>query len=266
MEVLFLGTGTSHGIPMIGCNCGVCEDAKKGTKNNRKRCSILIKHKNKNILIDTSQDFRNQMLEYDIKHIDAVLFTHLHADHIYGLPDIRAYNQMQKQTINCYGSKQTLKCIKQTFSYIFNPIQVGGGIPRVKLNSINKPLNLFDLSVVPIKVKHGKLDVFGYKINNFAYIPDVNYIPQKEKNKLKNLEVLVIDALRPLGKIYKRSFNRPTMKHSTHFTLEESIEIVKELKPKKCYFIHMTHEIDYRKLKLPENMELAYDGLIINFP
>lgn len=253
MEILFLGTGTSHGVPKIACDCAVCKDAKKGTRNNRKRCSILINYNNKNILIDTSQDFRNQMLEHNIKKINAVLFTHEHADHTLGLADIRSYNEIQGEQINCYGSQRTLNGIKRAFSYIFEPTQIGGGVPRIGLIGIDKPFNLFGLIITPIKVKHGMLDVFGYKIGNFAYIPDVNYIPEESRELLKDLEVLVIDALRPLK-------NR---KHDTHYTLEESIEIVKELKPKKCYFTHMTHEVDYRTAKLPGNIELAYDGLKI---
>ncbi len=253
MELLFLGTGTSHGIPVIACNCKVCTDAKREeSKNNRTRCSVLIRHNNKNILIDTSQDFRKQMLDNNIKRIDSILFTHDHADHVFGLPDLRTYNQIQKEVIDCYCSEATAGALKATFSYIFNPVQVGGGIPKIKLNEIDDKFNLFGLDITPIKVKHGIPDVFGYRIKDLAYIPDVSYIPEASMNLLKNLDVLVLDALK-----YD--------KHPTHLCLSESVEICKKLNPKKCYFTHITHEIDYNNLKidLPEKTELAYDGLKI---
>jgi len=250
MEILFLGTGTSHGVPMIGCNCKVCNKARMDRKYYRTRCSILIKTNGKNILIDTSQDFRTQMLENNIKRIDIVLFTHNHADHIFGLPDIRSYNYLQKEEINCYASKDVVKYLRTAFGYIFNPKQVGGGIPKIKLNIINSEFTISGIKITPLPVKHGILNVFGYRIKDIAYVPDVNYIPEQTMNKMKNLKVLILDGLHD-------------EKHPTHFNTSQAIEIIKRLKPEKAYLTHLTHRIDYQIYKLPENIYFPFDNQII---
>ena len=248
MLIKFLGTGTSHGIPVVGCNCETCRS--NNPKNKRMRSSIFIREKNTDILIDTSPEIRLQMLENDITNIDLVLFTHAHADHIMGFDDIRVINWLKGSSVPCYGNKDTMNKIKNIFDYIFDPLQMGGGIPQVTLNTIKKKFEFNNISITPLKVKHGKLDVFGYKINNMAYITDCSYIPKETFKKIQNIDLLIIDALR-------------FEEHPTHMNLEEALEVVKKIKPKKTFFTHISHEMEHEKTNkmLPNNIELAYDGL-----
>lgn len=246
MKIIFLGSGTSYGIPVIGCECNVCKDAQRaGSKNKRFRSSVFIGYKNYNILIDTSQDFRNQAINNSIKRIDVVLYTHDHADHIFGLPDIRSFKK-----IKCYGSKETIKTIKKSFDYIFNPKHIGGGIPEIYLNEFGKKIKIKNFDILPIKVLHGNTETYGYKIGKLAYIPDVKSIPEESINKLKNLKLLIIDGLR-------------YSPHQTHVNIKESLEIINRIKPQKTFLTHISHEIDYYNVKLPKNVKLSYDGLKI---
>lgn len=250
MLIKFLGTGTSHGIPVVGCNCKTCTS--NNPKNKRMRSSILIQEKNNDILIDTSPELRLQMLANDITNIDLVLFTHAHADHIMGFDDLRVINWLKGESVPCYGNKDTMNKIRNIFDYIFDPLQVGGGIPQVTLNTIKSEFEYNNLLITPLEVKHGKLDVLGFKIKNMAYITDCSFIPENTFKKLKNIDLLIIDALR-------------FEEHPTHMNLKEAIEVVKKINPKKAYFTHISHEMEHKETnkKLPENMELAYDGLIL---
>ena len=250
MLIKFLGTGTSHGIPVVGCNCKTCTS--NNPKNKRMRSSIFIQEKNNDMLIDTSPELRLQMLANDITNIDLVLFTHAHADHIMGFDDLRVINWLKGESVPCYGNKDTMNKIRNIFDYIFDPLQVGGGIPQVTLNTIKSEFEYNNLLITPLEVKHGKLDVLGFKIKNMAYITDCSFIPENTFKKLKNIDLLIIDALR-------------FEEHPTHMNLKEAIEVVKKINPKKAYFTHISHEMEHKETnkKLPENMELAYDGLIL---
>lgn len=248
MQVTFLGTGTSHGVPCINCKCKVCTDAKTKSKNYRTRSSIILHYKNKNILIDTSMDFRLQMIENNIKTIDCVLFTHEHADHIFGLPDIRSYTIQNH--IPCYSHPRTAKYLKRTFDYIFHPVQIGGGIPDITINEAEKPFTFKDIHIIPIPVMHGILPVYGYRIGELAYIPDVSEIPQTSMKLLQNLKILILDALR-------------VEKHETHLSLKESLELADKINPDMCYFTHISHHLNHNRT-LPKNRKFAFDSLSIS--
>jgi phosphoribosyl 1,2-cyclic phosphate phosphodiesterase len=252
MEITFLGTGTSQGVPVIACNCKVCKS--NDLKDKRLRTSVMISFNNKNIVIDTGPDFRQQMLRENVQHLDAILFTHEHKDHIAGLDDIRAFNYQTKKDMPIYATKQVQIGLKKEFHYIFSNFDYPG-IPKVNLQTINhnKPFELFNNNITPIEVMHYKLPVTAYRINNFTYITDANYISEAEKEKIKGTDVLVINALRK-------------EKHISHFTLDEALELINEIKPKKAYLTHISHLLgkhqDISK-ELPENVFLAYDGLKI---
>ncbi len=252
MKIKFLGTGTSHGVPLIGCNCKTCKS--KDLKNKRYRTSIFINDNNTNILIDTPPEFRLMAIEYEIKKIDAVFFTHAHMDHIAGFDDIRRFNEIQGKEINTYSDKKNLKEIKKRFSYIYEKTQLGGGKPKVNFIEI-KPYFQFkvnNLKIIPLTVFHGDIKVIGFRIKNFAYITDVSKIPEKTYKYLENLDVLVLDALR-------------IEKHPTHFNLAQAISEAKKINAKRTFFTHISHSLEHGKTEkiLPQNIKLAYDGLEI---
>ena len=248
MKITFLGTGTSHGIPQIACDCPVCTSS--NPKNNRTRSSIYIESSNKFILIDTTTDFRFQAIREKIKRVDCVLYTHSHADHINGFDDIRVFSDLQNEAIELYGSEKTMHSIRERFDYCFNPPQIGGGIPNVNINILNNSITIGDMEIQPIPVFHGILEVYGYRINNFAYLTDCSLIPEKSYEKLKNLDVLVLNTLRYTP-------------HPTHFSLSESIREAQKIGAKRTYFVHMCHQLEHKEVNntLPPSMELAYDGL-----
>ena len=253
MKILFLGTGTSEGIPRISCDCNVCRDAMDSkSKNNRSRSSILITFDDDHrVLIDTSQDLRMQALRNDVRHIDAILFTHAHADHILGLPDIREFNRNIGGPIDCYGSKETLDEIKSTFQFMFRAsVQKGGGLPQASLHEISTSFPLFSQQIIPIPVKHGNLDIFGYRIGDMAYITDASAIPESSMKLLSGVKILILNALR-----YEP--------HPTHLSLSESIAIAQQVGAEKTFFTHICHLIDHRNVTLPSGIELGYDGLEI---
>ncbi|MCF8000372.1 MAG: MBL fold metallo-hydrolase [Halanaerobiales bacterium] len=248
MDVTILGSGTSHGVPIIGCNCETCTS--DNPKNKRFRSSIYIKTNVKNILIDTSPDLRLQLLNNEITDIDIVLFTHPHADHIMGFDDLRAINRINKRDIPCYGNKYTIEAIKKKFEYIFKDRHCRFSVPSVELNEIKNELQFEDLKVTPLPVKHNHDNVLGYKIDNFAYITDCSEIPKETMKLLKDVDLLILDALR-----YKS--------HPKHFNINEAVEVIQNLGIKKAYLTHVSHEIEHEKVneELPEGIELAYDGL-----
>jgi phosphoribosyl 1,2-cyclic phosphate phosphodiesterase len=263
MELLLLGTGTSHGVPAIDCmltnyeKCpeGVCLASRSDPKHARARCSALIEVDGHTILIDTSPDFREQMLRWQVKQIDAVLMTHVHADHVYGLPDIRSYCNDPANPLPIYGSQETIDGLKQRFDYIFNPpADRGGGIPELVTRVINdqETFMLFGLPITPARVEHGSLTgCYGYRIGNIGYVSDVKVMPETAKEVLYDVEILILNMLR---------ISPP---HPTHLTLADSIALAQELRAGACYFVHMTHDIHYQKHAdlLPKNMFFAYDGL-----
>lgn len=264
MKIKFLGTGTSHGVPVVDCMMsgyelcprGVCEASITDSKHRRGRASIFIEINNKNILIDVSADFREQVLREKIDKIDAVLLTHQHADHIMGMPDIRSYSRILENGLPLYASEETIKSITKTFSYIFDPNTfIGGGIPSIERHIIGEePVVVEGVTFTPIPVIHGSCKgCYGYRFENVAYIPDVKEIPESSYELLKDLDLLIIDCLR---------LDNP---HVTHMILPESLEVIKRVKPKKALFTHMCHGIDYIEDKklLNDNIDFAYDGLFL---
>jgi phosphoribosyl 1,2-cyclic phosphate phosphodiesterase len=249
VKIIFLGTGTSQGVPLIACTCNVCLSG--DLKDKRLRTSILIEEKEKIFVIDTGPDFRQQMLRENVKNLDAVLFTHEHKDHMAGFDDIRAFNFIQKKKMDVYASARVQEAIRREFAYIFSDFKYPG-IPEINLHLLeNKPTAIHDVTFIPIEVMHYKLPVFGFRMNDFTYITDANYISDAEKEKIKGTKVLVLSALR----------REP---HISHFNLEQAIEMVKELKPEKAYFTHISHQLGLHEevqRELPANIELAYDGL-----
>jgi len=251
IKVTFLGTGTSQGIPLVACNCHVCTS--NNPKDKRLRTSILIETDKTRIVIDSGPDFRQQLLREKTNKLDAVVFTHEHKDHIAGLDEVRAFNYINKQKMPVYASERVQTALQREFAYIFAEEKYPG-IPEIELYTINnEPFYVGDILLEPIDVLHYKLPVKGFKVGNFAYITDANFIAEDEKKKLSGLNVLVLNALR----------REP---HISHFTFSEAQELVQELKPKKAYFVHMAHQLGLHNevsKELPNNIELAFDGLQI---
>jgi len=251
MKITFLGTGTSQGIPVIGCNDEVC--LSKDSKDKRLRSSVLIEWDEYAYVIDCGPDFRQQMLAANVENIHGILFTHFHADHTAGLDDIRPYSQ-KNGNVPFYAVRDVIENLKERFAYIFTTKDKYLGAPNVVLNEIkNRSFRLHNIDVLPIEVSHGKIKIFGYRFKNFAYITDANGIDQSEKQKMHNLDVLVINALR-------------IFKHPTHFNLQEALDLIEEIKPKKAYLTHISYRLGlHQKVSqnLPENVFLSYDGLIL---
>ena len=252
MKVTFLGTGTSTGIPLIGCDCEVCTSA--DAKDKRLRTSILMQSNGKNIVVDCGSDFRQQMLRENVKVLDAVLMTHGHRDHTGGIDDIRAYNFILQRDIDFYLNQSTKEIILRHFDYAFDEKNNYPSKPKLKLHLIeNKPFTIFDIEVLPIEVMHANMLVFGFRIGDFTYITDANYISEKEKEKIKGTKTLVLNALR----------HKP---HPSHFTIDEAVALSQEIQPEKTYFTHITHQLGLHEVinkTLPPNIFLAYDGLSI---
>jgi phosphoribosyl 1,2-cyclic phosphate phosphodiesterase len=249
MKVIFLGTGTSQGVPVVACGCNACTSPDE--KDRRLRSSVYIEVNNTAMVIDTGPDFRQQMLRENIKKLDAVLFTHDHKDHTGGLDDVRAFNFKQNHAMDVYAAASVQNAIKREFNYAFSREKYPG-VPQITQHTVrNKPFIINDIEVIPVEAAHYFLKVFGYRIENFAYMTDVSEISAKEKKKLLNLDVLVINALRV--KI-----------HYSHFNLEQALNLIKEVSPKKAYLTHISHmmgrQADMEAL-LPENVMFAYDGL-----
>lgn len=248
-KITFLGTGTSSGVPMIGCDCDVCNSS--NSKDNRLRSSILIQTETTSVVIDTTPDFRYQMLRSHNKKLDAVVFTHAHKDHIAGLDDVRAYNYFGKKSIPLYANTATQEALLREFAYAFSEHKYPG-VPEIYFETINDAVfTIGDIDFLPIKVFHLKMQVLGFRFKNFTYITDANFIADEEKEKIKGSEVLVLNALRK-------------EKHISHFTLQEAIDLGNELQVNQVYFTHISHQLgkhDDINKELPSNMQLAYDGL-----
>ena len=252
MDITFLGTGTSQGIPVIGCKCDVCVST--NPKDKRLRTSALITSNNLSIVIDTGPDFRQQMLRENIQNIDAILFTHEHKDHIGGLDDVRAFNFINKSPMEVYAEERVQEALKREYSYIFNNNKYPG-VPKLNLNTIREEaFSIKGLQIIPIRAMHYNLPILGFRIGDLSYITDANYISEEEKQKIVGSKYLIINALR-------------TEKHISHFSLQESLELIKECAPKQSYLIHMSHKMglhDKVNNSLPANVSLAYDGLKVS--
>lgn len=251
MKVTFLGTGTSQGVPVIGCHCEVCQSL--DFRDKRLRSSIHVEVDGKSIVIDSGPDFRQQMLRERVEQLDALLFTHEHKDHTAGMDDIRSFNFLQKKDMPIYARKQVIEQLKQEFAYVFSTSKYPG-VPQVAVHEIkNEPFEVEGIHILPIEVMHYKLPVFGFRIKDFAYITDMKTIEAEEKEKLQGLEALVINALQQT-------------KHMSHMTLEEAIAFAQEIGSKNTYFTHLSHKMGKQSEIapiLPEGIQIAHDGLKI---
>mgnify|MGYP000277131611 CR=1 FL=1 len=252
MKITFLGTGTSQGIPVIACECEVCQS--KNEKDKRLRVSVLIETENNTFVIDTGPDFRTQMLRANVQDIDAILYTHEHKDHVAGMDDVRPFCFKHNKEIEIYGHKRVLNQLKQEFHYIFDDKFNYPGIPRISANEITlEPFQINGDTIIPIEGLHYKLPVYGFRINDFTYITDMNFISDSELEKVKGSKIVVLNALQK-------------KEHISHFTLEEAIEVIGKINPERAYFTHMSHTMglhDEVSKELPSNIELAWDGLEI---
>jgi phosphoribosyl 1,2-cyclic phosphate phosphodiesterase len=263
MRVTVLGSGTSHGVPAIGCDCPVCRSS--DPRDRRMRPSILIEvgsagtpfaESVRSILVDTSTDLRAQALAFDVRRVDAILFTHTHADHVLGLDDVRRFNDMQRRPIPCFGDEETLAGLRRMFAYVFNPpLQLGGGVPQLALFRIAGPFTLGGVEVVPVRVYHGRLPVLGFRIGSFAYLTDCNRIPDESWPLLEGVRTLILDALR-----HRR--------HSTHFSVAEAVDVAARIGSERAFFTHICHDLAHAETcaQLPPGVELAYDGLVLEIP
>ena len=251
MKITFLGTGTSQGVPIIACECEVCHSV--NPKDNRLRTSILVESESTNIVIDSGPDFRQQLLREKVKTLDGVVFTHEHKDHIAGLDEVRAFNFINNMRMPVYATERVQQAIKREFAYIFTEEQYPG-IPQIDLHTItDDAFTIKDIELLPINVMHYKMPVKAFRIKNFCYITDANYISDIDKEKIKGSDVIVVNALRK-------------EEHISHFTFQQAIDLVKEFNPKHAYFTHISHQLglhDSVSKELPDFIKLAYDGLQI---
>ncbi|WP_026898010.1 MBL fold metallo-hydrolase [Daejeonella oryzae] len=251
MKVTFLGTGTSQGIPVIACDCRVCSSA--DYRDKRLRVSVLLEVEGKVIVIDSGPDFRYQMLRAGVKHLDAIVFTHEHKDHVAGMDDIRAFNFKQQTEIEVYAHPRVQEALKKEFSYIFSSLKYPG-IPRINMHTIeNNSFQVCGVPFLPVEVMHFQLPVFGFRIGDFTYITDAKTITDQEKEKIRGTRILVINALQ-------------REKHISHLTLDEAIKLAEEIGANETYFTHMSHRLGTHSeisAMLPQGIFLAYDGLVL---
>jgi phosphoribosyl 1,2-cyclic phosphate phosphodiesterase len=265
-SLTILGCGTSTGVPIVGCRCKVCKS--RNPKNRRLRASVWVQSRGKSLLIDTATDLRSQALRHKIFHVDAVLYTHPHADHVGGIDELRTYNFLQKADLPVYGNAWTMDELTSRFPYIFKPTGIveGGGIPQLIPNLIKsqpgspETIEIAGIPVTPIPVSHGSQECLGFRFDSVAYVTDCSYIPPSSFDRLKGLSVLVLDCLR-------------IEKHGTHFNLDQALETVRQLRPKKAILTHLGHDFDYqpwvrrlgREFKGSTQVTLAYDGLTVRW-
>ncbi len=250
-SILVLGSGTSVGVPMVGCHCKACIST--DPRDKRLRPSVLLKLEDKRVLIDTAPDFRYQALHYGIERLDAILYTHAHADHILGLDDVRPFNFMQKGNIPFYASEEAWKVIERTFSYVFDSRPSESSRPRLTPNIFNgDSISVAGTSIQPVRALHGHGTVYGFRFGDCAYLTDHSEIPPESEELLTDLDVLFLDALR----------HNP---HPTHSTVEESLRTVERLRPKRAFFTHISHDLVHAptEARLPPHVRIAYDGLEI---
>jgi phosphoribosyl 1,2-cyclic phosphate phosphodiesterase len=252
MKLTFLGTGTSTGVPSIACDCETC--LSDDPRDKRLRVSILIEHENSRVLVDTSIDFRQQALRANIRQLDAVLITHCHVDHVFGLDDIRPLN-FRYGAMGVYANEVAWKDLRRIFQYIFNPTHVGGGLPQLIPHTVepNSPFCIgHDLEITPVEMIHGKLPVIAYRFNDFAYATDLKVIPSASMERLRDLDVLVLDCVR-------------IKPHTTHLCLEEALAVIEDLRPRRAFLTHLNHDILHERDSrlLPNNVQFAYDQLVV---
>lgn len=252
LKFTFLGTGTSQGVPVIGCKCPVC--LSENQQDKRLRTSLMVQSETTTVVIDSGPDFRQQMLRSKVERLDGLIFTHAHKDHIAGMDDIRAYNYLQGGAINVYATDETISVLKREFEYVFSNSGYPG-IPEVNLVQIQSTESFFvgDIEFIPIEVMHHRMPVLGFRIGPFTYITDANFIQDCEKQKIYGSQMLVLNALR-------------LEKHISHFTLEEALAMVEEIKPQQAFFTHISHQLGQHievSQELPDAVALAYDELVI---
>jgi len=252
VKITFLGTGTSQGVPVIACNCIICQSEDRRDK--RLRTSLLVEAEDQNIVIDAGPDFRQQMLRAEVKQLDSILLTHEHKDHIGGMDDVRAFNYINKKPIDIYSDERVQRAVMREYPYVFSEHKYPG-VPQMNLITIDdKPFQIGNLHIIPVKVHHYRLPVYGFRINDFAYITDANYISEENKGKLTGVKYMVINALRK-------------EKHLSHFNLSEALDLINEISPMKGYITHISHQMGLHgevSQELPANVELAYDGLVVD--
>jgi phosphoribosyl 1,2-cyclic phosphate phosphodiesterase len=249
VKITFLGTGTSQGVPVIACECDTC--LSRDSHDKRLRTSLLLETDNVTLLFDAGPDFRQQMLRENVKKLDAIIITHEHKDHIAGMDDVRAFNYRSQDAIDIYAEARVQKAIKREFAYVFAEFQYPG-IPKMRLNDIPEfGFTVQGVRITPVRVRHLNLEILGFRIGDFAYITDANYIPEESKEKLIGVKYLVINALRK-------------EKHISHFNLREAVDFIREISPKKAFITHISHQMGLHKNvteELPPGIMLAYDGL-----
>lgn len=254
LHVTLMGTGTSTGVPRIACDCPVCTS--DDPRNRRLRAGVLLRTEEggepRTAVIDTSPDLRRQALTHDVRQLHAILFTHSHADHVYGLDDVRIFNFLMRRDLPCYGSPDTLAAIRRHFSYVFEDSQTGGGKPLLRLVPVEGPFQVLGRTVTPVPVLHGEMPVYGYRLGGFALVTDVSSIPEESFRLLEGVEVLVLGALR----------HRP---HPTHFNFEQAVAAARRIGARRTVFTHLCHEVDHgaAEEELPTGVEIGYDGLEI---
>jgi phosphoribosyl 1,2-cyclic phosphate phosphodiesterase len=249
VKITFLGTGTSQGVPVIACECNTCISPDPHDK--RLRTSLLLETESTTLVFDAGPDFRQQMLREHVTKLDSIILTHEHKDHIAGMDDVRAFNYKSKDAIDIYSEERVQKAIKKEYSYVFSEYQYPG-VPKMRLNDIpDHVFNVAGVAITPVRVFHYRLPVYGFRIGNFAYITDANYIPEESKEKLYGVKYLVINALRK-------------EKHISHFSLREAVDFIHEISPKKAYITHISHQMGRHAdvtPELPAGIYLAWDGL-----
>jgi phosphoribosyl 1,2-cyclic phosphate phosphodiesterase len=249
VKITFLGTGTSQGVPVIACDCKTCQS--EDNRDKRLRTSLMLESEGITLLFDAGPDFRQQMLREKVQKLDAILLTHEHKDHVAGLDDVRAFNYKSQDAIDIYSEERVLKAVKKEYAYVFSEFQYPG-IPRMRLNSIDdRSFTIKGIEIIPVRAFHYRLPLYGFRIGNFAYITDANYIPEESKERLFGVKFLVINALRK-------------EKHISHFSLREAIGFIREISPRKAYITHISHQMgcyDEVSKELPPEIILAYDGL-----
>lgn len=248
LRVTMLGSGTSSGVPVIGCGCAVCTS--EDPRNRRARAGLKLELPGGTLLVDTPTELREQCLRFGLDRLDGVLYTHAHADHVFGLDDLRVFSFRHGAALRCYGSAATLRSLRRTFWYAFEDGQEGGGRPRLDLVEVAGPFEAAGARIVPVPVLHGELEVLGYRLGRFAYVTDVSHIPEASYELLAGVEVLILGALR----------YRP---HPTHFSFPQAIEAAGRIGARHTIFTHLAHDVDHGRLEmtLPEGIELGYDGL-----
>jgi phosphoribosyl 1,2-cyclic phosphate phosphodiesterase len=253
MRLTILGSGSSHGSPVIGCTCDTCTS--DDPRNHRYRASALVEVGERAFLIDTGPELRLQALRADVRRIDAVLYTHFHADHVHGIDDLKAFNAALGGPLPCYGNAQTNAVLRERFDYAFAGTPWVGLIPHLTFDVVDDPFELLCVPITPIDLQHGRIRSHGWRIGGLAYLTDANAIPPSSMAKLRGLDLLVIDGLRP----------RP---HPTHFSIDEAVAVADELRPRRALLTHMNHNVEYTRESagLPDGVTLAYDGLIVDLP